>query len=168
MIATFANGHSIEADILIGADGIHSRVREQFLNDGRSGRSRLHRLAWNLCDYSDLDSTSNSNRVSRAREALRPWSSRAGDSAGGPQPMLRYSDELPHLFDGWHRPVLELIEATPRASILKTTASRSASQQDLGPRSNDYAGRRNSSNNTQPRPGRLLSNGRRDGVGEVS
>ena len=34
MIATFANGQSVEADFLIGADGIHSRVRAQFINDG--------------------------------------------------------------------------------------------------------------------------------------
>ena len=34
MIATFANGRSIEADFLIGADGIHSRVRAQLINDG--------------------------------------------------------------------------------------------------------------------------------------
>src|SRR5215213_7013048 len=29
VIASFANGHSTEADFLIGADGIHSRVRAQ-------------------------------------------------------------------------------------------------------------------------------------------
>src|SRR6185312_2468059 len=34
MIATFANSDSVEADFLIGADGIHSDVRSQFLNDG--------------------------------------------------------------------------------------------------------------------------------------
>src|SRR5215204_1479203 len=34
MIATFANGHSVEADFLIGADGIHSRVRSGYINDG--------------------------------------------------------------------------------------------------------------------------------------
>jgi salicylate hydroxylase len=34
MIATFANGRSVEADFLIGADGVHSRVRAQFINDG--------------------------------------------------------------------------------------------------------------------------------------
>ena len=34
MIATFANGQSVEADFLIGADGVHSRVRKQFINDG--------------------------------------------------------------------------------------------------------------------------------------
>ena len=57
MIATFANGHSIEADFLIGADGIHSRVRDQFLNDGAPSRSRLHRLAWNFSDNSQRHPT---------------------------------------------------------------------------------------------------------------
>src|SRR5690242_7222148 len=34
IVATFANGDSIRADFLIAADGIHSRVRAQFMNDG--------------------------------------------------------------------------------------------------------------------------------------
>jgi salicylate hydroxylase len=34
MIATFANGHAVETNFLIGADGIHSRMRAQFINDG--------------------------------------------------------------------------------------------------------------------------------------
>src|SRR5262245_6241388 len=34
VIATFANGDEVESDFLIGADGIHSDVRAQFLNDG--------------------------------------------------------------------------------------------------------------------------------------
>ena len=34
IVATFTNGHTVEADFLIGADGIHSRVRSQFINDG--------------------------------------------------------------------------------------------------------------------------------------
>src|SRR4030095_12530785 len=33
VIAHFANGHAITADILIGADGIHSNVRSHLLND---------------------------------------------------------------------------------------------------------------------------------------
>ena len=31
--ARFANGSSIECDVLIGADGLHSQVRKQFLDD---------------------------------------------------------------------------------------------------------------------------------------
>src|ERR1051325_2798810 len=34
IIATFANGNAVEADFMIGADGVHSRVRSQFINDG--------------------------------------------------------------------------------------------------------------------------------------
>src|SRR6476659_4988532 len=33
MIATFTNGQSVEAGFLIGADGVHSRVRSQLIND---------------------------------------------------------------------------------------------------------------------------------------
>src|SRR5262249_18743524 len=34
IVANFAGGRSLEFDLLIGADGLHSRVREQLLNDG--------------------------------------------------------------------------------------------------------------------------------------
>src|SRR5215510_13672666 len=41
VVASFANGKSIESDFMIAADGVHSRVRAQFINDGaRSLRSR--------------------------------------------------------------------------------------------------------------------------------
>src|SRR5436190_5403627 len=35
MVAHFANGYSTECDVLIGADGLHSRARTQLLNDGQ-------------------------------------------------------------------------------------------------------------------------------------
>src|SRR6185437_7600407 len=34
MMASFTNGQTVEAGFLIGADGVHSRVRSQFINDG--------------------------------------------------------------------------------------------------------------------------------------
>jgi len=40
--------------------------------------------------------------------------------------------ELSHLFDGWYRPVLELIEATPSSSILKTGAFDRPSSRSWG------------------------------------
>ena len=86
MIATFANGDSVEADFLIGADGIHSDVRAQFINDGEPVISRLHSLAWYFANDSESDYPSDRDRISRTWKTFRYWSSWVWDDwAGGRQ-----------------------------------------------------------------------------------
>ncbi|HEX6715507.1 MAG TPA: FAD-dependent monooxygenase [Pyrinomonadaceae bacterium] len=122
MIVTFANGQTIEADFLIGADGIHSRVRSQFLNDG----DPLHRgyTVWRGISP-DIPSaippgTAIELHGRGKRFGLGPvglgrlgwWATANTDD----------TDQLTDLFAGWYAPVIELIKATPRESILKTGA----------------------------------------------
>ena len=122
MIATFANGRSIEADFLIGADGIHSRVREQLLNDG-APVDRGYTL-WRGIS-------------AKAQSALPPATAIEFQGRGkrfgiGPVGLGRVgwwaaangvvTDDLSRLFEGWYPPVLELIESTPSASIIKNSA----------------------------------------------
>ena len=122
IISMFANGHSVEADFLIGADGIHSDVRSQFINDG----DPVYRgyTVW--------------RGISPVVPALIPPETAVeihgrGKRFGiGPVGFGRVGwwatsnttdmDDLASLFAGWYRPVLELIEATPQKSILKTRA----------------------------------------------
>ena len=123
MIATFANGHSIEAEFLIGADGIHSRVREQFLDDGPPVDRGY--IVWRGISPAIPTSIPSAAAVEfhgrGKRFGLGPVGrGRLGWWASANNPI---TDELPRLFDGWHRSVLELIESTPPSSILKTTAS---------------------------------------------
>ena len=122
MIATFANGRSIEADFLIGADGIHSRVREQFLNDG-APVDRGYTL-WRGIS-------------AKAPRAIPPATAIEFQGRGkrfgiGPVGLGRVgwwaaangviTDDLARLFEGWYPPVLELIESTPSASVIKNSA----------------------------------------------
>ena len=123
MIATFANGHTIEADFLIGADGIHSRVREQFLNDGAPVDRGY--IVWRgispTIPASIPPATAIEFHGRGKRFGLGPVGlGRLGWWASANTPNTH---ELSQLFADWHRPVLELIEATPPSSILKTVAS---------------------------------------------
>ena len=123
MIATFANGNSIEADFLIGADGIHSRVREQFLNDGPPIDRGY--VVWRGISPAVPPSVPPATAIEfhgrGKRFGLGPVGlGRLGWWATANTPN---TDQLPQLFKGWQRTVLELIETTPPSSILKTIAS---------------------------------------------
>ena len=122
MIATFANGHSTEADFLIGADGIHSRVRAQLLNDG---------------DPVDRGYTIWRGISAKFPSAIPPATAVEFQGRGkrfgiGPVGLGRVgwwasangaiTKEVSRLFEDWYPPVLELIESTPTASIIKNSA----------------------------------------------
>jgi 2-polyprenyl-6-methoxyphenol hydroxylase-like FAD-dependent oxidoreductase len=123
IIAKFANGDSIDAEFLIGADGIHSRVRAQFLNDGDPvyrGYTVWRGIAPHVPDAlpgaTAIEVHGRGQRfgigpVGRGRAGW--WATVNNDHS---------TDDLLALFAGWYSPVLELIESTPRASILKTEA----------------------------------------------
>ena len=123
MIATFANGSSTEADFLIGADGIHSRVREQFLNDGAPVDRGY--VVWRGISPTIPSGVPQATAVEfhgrGKRFGLGPVGlGRAGWWATANTPNR---DDLGQLFKDWQQPVLDLIEATPPSSVLKTHAS---------------------------------------------
>jgi 2-polyprenyl-6-methoxyphenol hydroxylase-like FAD-dependent oxidoreductase len=134
VIAAFANGHTVEADFLIGADGIHSHVRAQFINDGEP----VHRgyTVWRgispVTPVSIPQATAIEIHGRGKRFGIGPvglgrvgWWASANDAE---------RSDLSHLFDDWYRPVLELIEATPSSSILKTSAFDRPSSRSWGSR----------------------------------
>ena len=122
IIATFTNGRSVEADFLIAADGIHSHVRAQLINDGNP-IARGYTIWRGICE-----TCSNPLPPATAAE-LHGRGKRFGL---GPVGLGRVgwwatanTDETANLLDlyrGWYAPVLELIEGTPPASILKSAA----------------------------------------------
>ncbi|HKY44976.1 MAG TPA: FAD-dependent monooxygenase [Pyrinomonadaceae bacterium] len=132
MIATFANGRSTDADFLIGADGIHSRVRAQFINDG--------------------DPIDRGYTIWRGISAIVPSAIPAATAVEfqgrgkrfgiGPVGLGRVgwwasangvvNDDLARLFEGWYPLVLELIDSTPAASIIKNRALDRPSNKDWG------------------------------------
>ena len=123
MIATFANGRSVEAEFLIAADGVHSRVRSQFINDGDPvdrgytiwrGTSPMTPAV--IPPATGIEFYGRGKRFGVGPVGLGRtgwWASANAD----------YTDQLTDLFAGWYRPVVELIEATPASSILKTVAT---------------------------------------------
>lgn len=122
MIATFANGRSIEADFLIAADGIHSRVRAQFINDGEPidrgytvWRGISATVPTGIPPATAIEFYGRGKRFGIGPVGLGRVGWWASANAGMSHDLLR-------LFDGWYPPVLELIEATPPSSILKTGA----------------------------------------------
>ena len=122
MIATFTNGHSTEADFLIGADGIHSRVREQFLNDG-SPVDRGYTV-WRGISPTIPPSIPPASAIEFYGRGKRFGIGPVGLGRLGwwASANTANTDELLQLFAGWYPPLLELIEATPPSSILKTKA----------------------------------------------
>src|SRR5215216_1169681 len=132
MIATFANGHSIESDFLIGADGIHSRVRSQFLNDNDP-------VFRGYTVWRGISPTIPSAIPSAAAIELHGRGKRFGLGPVGHGRLgwwatanTTNTGDLSRLFAGWYRPVLQLIEATPPSSILKTGAFDRPSNRNWG------------------------------------
>ena len=125
LIATFANGQSIEADVLIGADGINSAVRSGFLNDGDANYRGY--IVWRgispIIPAVIPPATAIEIHGRGKRFGVGPvgpgrvgwWASANSESSEAQLDLLQ-------LFKGWYAPVLELIESTPSSSILKTGA----------------------------------------------
>jgi 2-polyprenyl-6-methoxyphenol hydroxylase-like FAD-dependent oxidoreductase len=148
--ANLANGNSVVVDFLIGADGIHSQVHTQLLHDvppiyrgytvwrgisqsipsaippataievhGRGQRFGVGpvgagRVGW-------WASANAPNTMPNPGEKNDPKTWKVGEHVPSPWSPDSHR-ELLKLFDGWYRPVLQLIEATPSASILRTGA----------------------------------------------
>ncbi|HSE26228.1 MAG TPA: FAD-dependent monooxygenase [Pyrinomonadaceae bacterium] len=145
---TFSNGNVVESDVLIGADGIHSRVRSELIKEaapiyrgytvwrgissvrpgslsagtavevqGKGKRFGMGpvgsgKIGW----WATVNAANTSTTVS---ERTTPTRWKLGERALPTQDVQR---ELLRMFDGWFRPVLQLIESTPSSSILKTGA----------------------------------------------
>ena len=129
IVATFSNQQSIEADFLIGADGIHSHVRAQLLNDAQP----IYRgyTVWRGISSATPDSLPHNAAVEihgcGQRFGIGPvGNGRIGWWATANSPSPAHLDnpqqELLRLFKDWHRPVTQLIEHTPTDRILTTTA----------------------------------------------
>ena len=134
VIARFANGEEIEADFLVGADGIHSRVRSQLIGD----REPIYRgyTVWRGI-ASDVPgaippATAIEIHGRGKRFGIGPvgndrigwW---AAANAAEPATSHEYhvedaQPELLRLFKDWYPPAVELIEATLPQLILTTAA----------------------------------------------
>ena len=131
VIATFTNRRSIEADFLIGADGIHSDCRTQLLGDEPpTNRGYTVWRAISLAAPSALPLDVAIEIHGRGRRfGIGPvgdgrigWWAAANAASPDHSNGDEARDKLLHLFKDWYRPAVELIEATPSYSILTTPA----------------------------------------------
>ena len=132
VVARFTNGTSLEFDLLIGADGLHSHVRAQLLNDGPP--TFRDYIAWrgvvdftpkSLTPLTAIEIYGNGKRFGIGPlgfDKVGWWVSvnKTSPDAGphGPEPT-NDREELLQLFDGWSEPVPELIRATPLSALIR-------------------------------------------------
>ena len=130
IVARFTNGEEIEADFLLGADGIHSDVRSQLLNDGPP--SYRGYTVWRGIASVALDSVRENTAIEihgrGQRFGIGPvGNGRVGWWATANAATEQHSSrdtqsQLLRLFKGWYKPAVHLIEATPSDHILTTPA----------------------------------------------
>lgn len=132
VVVKFTNGVSLEFDLLIGADGLHSHVRAQLLNDGPP--TYRDYIAWrgvvdftprSLTRASAIEIYGNGKRFGIGPlgfDKVGWWVSVNKNSPIGeahePKPA-NDREELLQLFEGWCEPVPELIRATPLSSLIR-------------------------------------------------
>lgn len=131
VVAKFTNGVSLEFDLLIGADGLHTRVREQLLNDGPP--TYRDYIAWrgvvdftprSLAPASAIEIYGNGKRFGIGPlgfDKVGWWVSvnkNSPDTERGPEPA-NDREELLQMFAGWCEPVAELIRATPLSALIR-------------------------------------------------
>jgi 2-polyprenyl-6-methoxyphenol hydroxylase-like FAD-dependent oxidoreductase len=135
--ATFSDGRSINYQFLIGADGVHSKVRADIANQnapivrgytvwrGISG-SAPKQIPYDAAV--ELYGTGKRFGIGPVGHGRVGWWAAANTimKAGSTEESTRSDtdspDELLELFEGWYEPVLDLIQSTPPTSVLRTQA----------------------------------------------
>ncbi len=124
--ATFENGESVTADLLIGADGIKSAVRSQMFPTSTPRYSGY--TAWRAVvsfDYPPDASYWGESWGQGARFGLAPlsegrvyWFAVLNAPENAPEPAEGHKAHLLKHFAGWHHPIAGLLTATDESVIL--------------------------------------------------
>ncbi|MFL6210017.1 MAG: FAD-dependent monooxygenase [Pyrinomonadaceae bacterium] len=127
----FADGATSACDLLIGADGLHSRLRAQTLADGPPVyRGYTIWRGVTDCTPPVLPPNTAIELYGRGqRFGIGPvglgrtgWWATANERADAAEVPAARQRKLLTLFAGWHEPVRALIAATPAETILRTAA----------------------------------------------
>jgi 2-polyprenyl-6-methoxyphenol hydroxylase-like FAD-dependent oxidoreductase len=152
VIARFKNGSLFESEVLIGADGVHSRAREQLLNDGPATNHQY--TAWRGVVPQTLPSVSLATATEiygRGRRfGIGPlgagrvgwWASANNSLVKSRKPEShRVEDheltrqELLQLFGDWCKPVPDVIDATPADALVRNAVCDRPPVEQWGSRS---------------------------------
>jgi 2-polyprenyl-6-methoxyphenol hydroxylase-like FAD-dependent oxidoreductase len=122
------DGEWIEGGVLVGADGVHSRIREQLLKDGEPRYAGY--TAWRAVtpeDFTPRPAGSSETWGRGHRFGIVPigqgriyWYATSNVPPGGRDEPGALRDHLLRIFGGWHAPIRELIASTPEEAILRT------------------------------------------------
>jgi len=123
----FTNGHIAEHDAVVGADGLRSLVRAQLF--GISEPVYRGYTIWRgIAPYNRSSSAScNSESWGKGQRfgilhtghGRVTWYATANCDAGVPDATEGRRSQLLRMFENWHEPVEDIIDATPEPSILK-------------------------------------------------
>jgi 2-polyprenyl-6-methoxyphenol hydroxylase-like FAD-dependent oxidoreductase len=130
IVLNFRDGPPVECDVLIGADGLHSHVRAQLLNDGppidrgySSWRGVATHTPSSLAPETAYEIHGRGQRfgIGPLGQGRVGWWATANTARGA---SIEYTsqanrDQLVQLFEGWCEPVLELIQATPLTALVR-------------------------------------------------
>ena len=132
--AHFENGESVESDLLIGADGINSMVRQSLVGDGAPAYAG--RMSWRAVikfPHEDLIPNSSTGftgpdgknfMLFDMGERYTYWSAGALLAEPAPSaPPKEVKDRVLKTFSGWADLVEGIVKATPAADIVERTIS---------------------------------------------
>jgi 2-polyprenyl-6-methoxyphenol hydroxylase-like FAD-dependent oxidoreductase len=121
----FANGAEDQADLLVGADGLHSLTRAQLFGR-REPRYAGYAAFRGLVRYPVEDDVAYESWGVGQRFGFVPgpggdvyWWAAVSGPAGLHSPPATYKQEVLSRYEGWFAKVRTLVEATPETSILR-------------------------------------------------
>ena len=127
--ARFEDGREVHADLLVGADGVHSVIRGQLLGEAPL-RYRGYTAIRGITPAGSVPLPADASETwgRGCRFGVGPtsgdrltwfatWNTGPGSGAGGSR------EHLLGLFGDWHKPIRRVIEATPPDSIVRTDIS---------------------------------------------
>lgn len=126
---SFDDRSKVWCEVLVGADGLHSRLREQLFYEGPPvyrgytvwrGITRLEHPALSTDTAVEVFGRGKRFGIGPVGLGRTGWWATANEPSGVGEPPSERREKLLRLFGGWCAPVTELIEATESEAIIRS------------------------------------------------